>query len=199
MNTQGRVHNKVALVTGGADGIGKSIASLLHAEGAFVFVADINKDLGEKTAQEVGGSFIMLDVSSEDSWKSAVDTIAKEKGRLDILVNNAGIIGKGAQDPEHVSLADWRLIHAINLAHERKRWIDREYVFSFRSRRCAWCFGICIFESSSSKSQQVSRTLLCTAGISYPLQLSTSCIGDDCYVETDARYRRRFYKKSRKV
>ena len=115
MNTQGRVHNKVALVTGGADGIGKSIASLLHAEGAFVFVADINKDLGEKTAQEVGGSFIMLDVSSEDSWKSAVDTIAKEKGRLDILVNNAGIIGKGAQDPEHVSLADWRLIHAINL------------------------------------------------------------------------------------
>ena len=115
MNTQGRVHNKVALVTGAADGIGKAIASLLAKEGAFVFVADINKDLGEITAVEVGGTFVSLDVGKEDSWKMAIDMIVAQKGGLDILVNNAGIMGKGLQNPEQASLADWRLIHSINL------------------------------------------------------------------------------------
>jgi NAD(P)-dependent dehydrogenase (short-subunit alcohol dehydrogenase family) len=115
MTSPGRVENKIALVTGAADGIGKAIATLLSKEGAFVYVADINETLGEATAKEIGGSFVLLDVSKEDSWQSAIDEIKKQKGGLDILVNNAGIIGKGAQDPEHATLADWKLIHAINL------------------------------------------------------------------------------------
>jgi NAD(P)-dependent dehydrogenase (short-subunit alcohol dehydrogenase family) len=114
MNT-GRVQNKVALVTGGATGLGKAIAHCLIKEGATVFIGDINAEVGNLCAQEIGGKFLVLDVSSEESWKSALGTIKDEFGRLDILVNNAGIIGKGAQDPENTTLEDWRKIHAVNL------------------------------------------------------------------------------------
>ncbi len=111
----GRVAGKVALVTGGADGIGKAIALLLAHEGAEVVVADVNVALGESTAKELGGVFIKLDVGDEESWKSAMNDVREKFGKLHILVNNAGIIGKGIQDPEHASLEDWRLIHKINL------------------------------------------------------------------------------------
>jgi 3(or 17)beta-hydroxysteroid dehydrogenase len=111
MNTTGRVQDKTALITGGADGIGKAIATLLAKEGAQVIIADVNVELGEKTANELGGSFISLDVSQETAWKEAMGII----GRLDILVNNAGIIGRGIQDPEHATLEEWRKVHAINL------------------------------------------------------------------------------------
>jgi 3(or 17)beta-hydroxysteroid dehydrogenase len=114
-NKPGRVEGKVALVTGGADGIGKAIAEVLSREGARVAIADINEALGTETAQEVGGMFIKLDVSDEAAWQAAIASVEKEWGRLDILVNNAGIIGKGAQDPEHITLDDWRLMHKINL------------------------------------------------------------------------------------
>lgn len=111
----GRVAGKVALVTGGADGIGKSIGGLLAREGAKVVVADINEVLGQATAAEFGGIFIKLDVSSEDSWKAAVAETTSKLGGLHILVNNAGILGKGTQNPEHATLADWQLVHKINL------------------------------------------------------------------------------------
>ena len=93
----------------------KNIAETLAREGAKVAVADLNEEAGMKTAAEFGGVFIKLDVADEESWKTAVAQIEAAWGRLDILVNNAGIIGKGAQDPENASLADWRLIHRINL------------------------------------------------------------------------------------
>lgn len=112
---KGRVAGKIALVTGGADGIGKAIGSLLAREGATVVVADINETLGQTTAAEFGGLFIKLDVSNESSWQSAIDMVRKQYGALHILVNNAGIMGKGIQNPEHASLADWQLVHKINL------------------------------------------------------------------------------------
>jgi 3(or 17)beta-hydroxysteroid dehydrogenase len=112
---QERVKNKVALVTGGADGIGKAIATLLSHEGANVVIADINETLGQQTAQEINGVFKKLDVSNEENWQQVVDEIQKELGGLHILVNNAGIIGKGIQDPENASLADWQFVHRINL------------------------------------------------------------------------------------
>lgn len=115
MNSNGRVHEKVALVTGGADGIGKAIAALLAQEGAKVVIADINETLGTQTAQEINGVFMKLDVSSEQNWQEVTQKIKSDLGGLHILVNNAGIIGKGAQDPENASLADWQLVHKINL------------------------------------------------------------------------------------
>jgi NAD(P)-dependent dehydrogenase (short-subunit alcohol dehydrogenase family) len=115
MTKQGRVFGKIALVTGGADGIGRAIAHLLVQEGAEVIVADINQELGEKTAHELHATFVKLDVSSEESWQQAMNQVKNKFGTLNILVNNAGIMGKGAQDPEHATLADWQLIHKINL------------------------------------------------------------------------------------
>lgn len=113
--TKGRVEGKVALVTGGADGIGKAIAGVLAREGAYVVIADVNEKLGPQTAVEVGGTFVRLDVADESSWKSALAETLKKYGGLHILVNNAGVMGKGVQDPEHTSLDDWRMIHKINL------------------------------------------------------------------------------------
>ncbi len=117
MEKMGRVQDKVALVTGAADGIGKAIAALLSQEGARVIIADINEEMGQKTAQELGGTFMNLDVSKEEAWKKIIEDIKnnKELGKLDILVNNAGIIGKGIQDPENTTLDDWKLVHSINL------------------------------------------------------------------------------------
>lgn len=113
--SKGRVQGKVALVTGGADGIGKAIATLLVKEGAKVVIADVNEEVGNKTAAELGGVFHKLDVSSEEAWQQVMEAVKKEFGHLNILVNNAGILGKGVQDPEHSTLQEWHLLHKINL------------------------------------------------------------------------------------
>lgn len=117
MTTQraGRVEGKSALITGGADGIGFAIAQLFSQEGARVIIADVNDEKGIAAAKTVNGTYIHLDVSDESSWQKALVTIKKDFGNLNILVNNAGILGKGAQDPEHASLEDWKKIHSINL------------------------------------------------------------------------------------
>jgi cyclopentanol dehydrogenase len=87
-----RLSKKVALITGAAQGIGAEIARRFWEEGAFVFLGDVNKAAGEKTARELEGSvFLKLDVALEESWIKAFAEIRSRKGRLDILVNNAGI------------------------------------------------------------------------------------------------------------
>jgi threonine dehydrogenase-like Zn-dependent dehydrogenase len=80
---------RVALVTGGARGLGAAAAKALAAEGAKVVVSDVRD--GEETAASVGGAYVKHDVTSEEDWAGAV-TFAKQRfGGLDILVNNAGI------------------------------------------------------------------------------------------------------------
>jgi NAD(P)-dependent dehydrogenase (short-subunit alcohol dehydrogenase family) len=87
----GRLSGKIALVTGAAGGIGAEVAREFSAEGATVFVCDTNSVEGEKTATAIGGVFIQLDVTSEESWKAAYAVVMERAKRLDILVNNAGI------------------------------------------------------------------------------------------------------------
>lgn len=87
-----RLQNKVALITGGAQGLGADITRSFHREGASVFIGDINETEGQKTARELDGAlFLKLDVTSEESWESALAAVLAKAGRLDVLVNNAGI------------------------------------------------------------------------------------------------------------
>jgi len=114
----GRVSGKVALVTGGASGIGRGCAEKLAAEGAFVVVTDIQDHLGEEVVagiQKADGQaeYRRQDVTDEDVWAEVVAGVQARHGRLDILVNNAGIgIGGSILD---MTLANWRRQTAINL------------------------------------------------------------------------------------
>lgn len=88
-----RLQGKVALISGGARGMGAAEARLFVAEGARVVVGDVLVDEGKALADELGGAvrFVELDVTSEESWQAAVNVATSEFGGLDVLVNNAGI------------------------------------------------------------------------------------------------------------
>jgi 3alpha(or 20beta)-hydroxysteroid dehydrogenase len=90
----GRLAGKVAIVSGGARGMGAAEVRRLHADGASVVAADILDDDGKALADELGDRvrFVHLDVTSEEQWQSAVEQTEREFGTLDILVNNAGIL-----------------------------------------------------------------------------------------------------------
>lgn len=107
------VEGLVAIVTGGASGLGLADAKLLADEGATVFLTDIDTVKGEAAAKAIGSSarFAALDVSSEDGWASLIASIKEETGQLDILVNNAGMVRYG--DVEHCTLEDFRLQNAV--------------------------------------------------------------------------------------
>jgi NAD(P)-dependent dehydrogenase (short-subunit alcohol dehydrogenase family) len=111
----GQVGGKVAIVTGGASGIGRASAELLAREGAAVVVADIDAEGGERVAKACGGRsrFRRLDVVEEDAWRALVAETVRDLGGLHILFANAGIgiIGRVVD----FSLADWRRQCAINI------------------------------------------------------------------------------------
>ncbi|MDR0623608.1 MAG: SDR family oxidoreductase [Treponema sp.] len=91
-----RLENKVALISGAAQGLGAAMARLFAAQGALVCIGDLKTEAGNQTAaaiREAGGQafFVALDVTSEQSWNEAFAAAVQEGGRLDILVNNAGI------------------------------------------------------------------------------------------------------------
>jgi 3(or 17)beta-hydroxysteroid dehydrogenase len=111
----GRVQGKVALVTGGASGIGRAIAELLAEEGAAVIVADLASRQSENAVSALAqrGSFRALDVTREDAWIDVTDAAVSEFGRLDVLVNNAGIAL--LKDIEATTLEEWRSLMAVNL------------------------------------------------------------------------------------
>jgi NAD(P)-dependent dehydrogenase (short-subunit alcohol dehydrogenase family) len=115
----GQVQGKVALVTGGASGIGEAICELLAREGASVAVTDVDDLKGPEVVARIkkaGGeaSFWHHDVTSEERWIEVVAEVMKRYGRLDVLVANAGI-GIAVPSITQMSLADWRRQTAINL------------------------------------------------------------------------------------
>ena len=86
-----QIKNSVFLVTGGASGLGAATARMAAENGAKVVIADLQADLGEKLARDIGGRFIKTDVTSEADGKAAVALALKEFGGLHVLVNCAGI------------------------------------------------------------------------------------------------------------
>ena len=115
------LNNQVTLVTGGANGIGKSIATLLATNGARVAVVDIDLDAAEKTAAEIrdsGGEVLAIegDVSRSGQMEEAVDRIVQEWDKLSILINNAGINTLGGRVPIHeFQEKDWSRILEVDL------------------------------------------------------------------------------------
>ncbi len=114
----GRVEGKVALITGGASGIGRGCAERLAEEGAVAVVTDLQDNMGAEAVaaiEKAGGKawYLHHDVTQEGEWESVVAEIKARHGRLDILVNNAGI-GIGGSILE-MTLADWQRQTAVNL------------------------------------------------------------------------------------
>ncbi len=91
----GDLHGKVAIVTGGANGIGRAITERFVAEGAVVVVADVDADNGEKVAGDLGerAIFRQTDVTSRDDVQDLVDSTIERFGHLDVMCNNAGVSG----------------------------------------------------------------------------------------------------------
>ncbi|MBA1204998.1 SDR family oxidoreductase [Pseudomonas capeferrum] len=110
----GWVQGKVALVTGGAKGIGRASARLLVAQGAQVLISDIDEQAGERLAAELGAAamFIRHDASSEEDWQRVMDVLRERHGRLDILLNNAGMLQPGGI--EDTRLQDWDRLMRVN-------------------------------------------------------------------------------------
>ena len=106
---------KVALITGGARGIGGKTAELMIQAGAKVIIADVLDDIGQAHAASLGGSaaYAHLDVTSEADWRAAVDLAESQFGGLDVLCNNAGIFtGLGIDE---VTLDDWDRLVGVNM------------------------------------------------------------------------------------
>ena len=113
-----RLRDKVAIITGAAQGIGKAYALRFAREGAHVVVADLRVEAAEATAKEcsaIGPRAVAhaVDVSSEASAKALADGVASEFGRIDVLVNNAG--GQFVAPPENISAKGWRAVHRLNV------------------------------------------------------------------------------------
>ena len=112
-----RLAGKVALVTGGASGMGQSEAMVFAREGARVVVADLLEVEGRQVADKIVGGggqarFVKLDVTSESDWQDAVKATRAAFGKLDLLVNNAGI--SGTFDPDITSTAAWDALMGVN-------------------------------------------------------------------------------------
>lgn len=112
-----RLQEKVAIVTGGAHGMGEAESRLFAREGAKIVIADILPEIGEAVAADIRASggeavFVKIDVTSEADWQNLIAVTLETYGRLDILVNNAGISGSAVGDPDGIE--GWNRIIAVN-------------------------------------------------------------------------------------
>ncbi|TVP93464.1 SDR family NAD(P)-dependent oxidoreductase, partial [Alkalibacterium sp.] len=110
----GRLDGKVAIITGGAGGMGKMHGKFFVREGAKVVIADLESSNGEKVAEDLGDNalFVAFDVTSESSWEDLVKKSEEKFGPVSILVNNAGIVKQNSI--EGTSLEEYRQTIHIN-------------------------------------------------------------------------------------
>jgi 3(or 17)beta-hydroxysteroid dehydrogenase len=109
----GRLSGKIALITGGASGIGLATAKRFAEQGATVVVADVNVEAAEAAAHgHQGLHATALDVTDEERWRVVVDETLSRFGRLDALVNNAGV--GSMRDIEQCTTQEWRHTFAVN-------------------------------------------------------------------------------------
>jgi len=115
--SNGSLHGKASIVTGGASGIGKAIVGRLVESGAAVVIADVDRESGNRTREQLGQYghvFVQpCDAADETEVQAAVAAARKRMGRIDFLVNNCGISCGGPI--ENLSLEDWNRVLAVNL------------------------------------------------------------------------------------
>jgi NAD(P)-dependent dehydrogenase (short-subunit alcohol dehydrogenase family) len=114
------MQGKVAIVTGGASGIGKSVAQLYAGAGASVILSDIDEELGKQVAEEIGGgdgqvTFVRADASEPADCERTVKAALERYDRLDYACNNAGISGEENPTADY-SIEGWQQIIAVNLS-----------------------------------------------------------------------------------
>jgi len=116
-----RMEGKVALVTGGASGIGAETSRVFIAEGGQVMIADVNDNLGRQTADDIGdrAAYLHLDTTQEFEWVAVVKETIERFGRLDVLVNAAGISGRlgpttATPKVEEAELENWNAVMNVN-------------------------------------------------------------------------------------
>lgn len=109
-----KLEQKVAIITGGARGLGESVARMFVAEGARVIIADVSDAVGQKLCEELGPNahYVHLDVTSESDWQRAIDSTCSRFGNPTVLVNNAGIYRPAPM--ESVSADEYMLTIRIN-------------------------------------------------------------------------------------
>ena len=115
-----RLARRIALISGGAQGIGRAIAALFQREGACVIILDCDERSGSKTAAELSGQnpalpvkYLPSDLRDPSEIHSAVEALRKFHGRVDVLVNNAGV--ELEKSLENLTVADWDLVLDVNL------------------------------------------------------------------------------------
>lgn len=108
----GKLQGKVAIVTGGASGIGEGMVDLFRSEGAIVIAADINEEALQRASEKENVYGMKLDVSSDEAWAAFGKEVKEKFGSIDILVNNAGV---SSEKPyTEIEKADWDFMMAIN-------------------------------------------------------------------------------------
>ena len=110
-----RLVGRVAVVTGGASGIGRATARRLAAEGASVVIGDVDPTTGQEAASEVGGLFVQVDVTAEEQVNALFDAAVTTYGGLDIAFNNAGISPPDDDSILTTGLDSWRKVQEVNL------------------------------------------------------------------------------------
>jgi len=164
-----RFEGKVAIVTGAGGGLGGAAARLLASEGAKVLLTDIAEDAGERLADEMGGQFLVHDVSSPDAWEKVADKALGFTGRIDVLVNAAGIEGDLSQGGLSTSYEEFRRVLSINLdgtflgcmavmphmmEHRRGVIVNIASIVSFMGTPSGLAYGV-----SKAGVEQLSRSL----------------------------------------
>jgi len=132
----GRLDGRIAIVTGGARGIGRAIVERLAAEGARVTFCDVDAAIGERTAHELGSgrtvTFAAADITREEQIEALVAGVVREHGTVDVLINNAGI--NAYFDAATMTQAEWDSVFAVDL---KGAWLCAKHVLvpMRRSRR----------------------------------------------------------------